>query len=299
MDSEEYGEVWDEFGLVLKEGIGEDFANKDELLGLVRFASTHDADPAQRTSLKDYIARMNGESAEAESEKQAEAGEESEGEVKAEAGEEADASDDESGGKRQDKIYYLIADSDPAARSSPHLEAFRARGIEVLLLSDRIDEWWMSFVEEFDGLKFQDITRGELDLGDETDETKEDEARSDNEPLLGRIGDVLGDKVESVRESKRLTDSPACLVLGEHDMGIQMRRIMEATGQAAPESKPHFEVNLTHPLVERLNDEADEDRFGDLVAILFDQASLAEGNAVTEPGAYVQRVNKLLVELLG
>ena len=298
MDPAEYHEVWDEFGLVLKEGVGEDFANKDELLGLLRFASTHDSDPTQRTSLKDYIARMNDDSEEAESE------EEPEGEAKAEAGAEGDASvddasADESDGKRRDKIYYLIADSDAAARSSPHLEAFRARGIEVLLLSDRIDEWWMSFVEEFDGLKFQDVARGELDLDDAADESKEDTAKSDDEPLLKRIGEVLGDKVEGVRESKRLTDSPACLVLGEHDMGIQMRRIMEATGQAAPESKPHFEVNLTHPLVERLNDEADEDRFGDLVAILFDQASLAEGNAVTEPGAYVKRVNKLLVELLG
>ena len=298
MDPAEYHEVWDEFGLVLKEGVGEDFANKDELLGLLRFASTHDSDPTQRTSLKDYIARMNDDSEEAESE------EEPEGEAKAEAGAEGDASvddasADESDGKRRDKIYYLIADSDAAARSSPHLEAFRARGIEVLLLSDRIDEWWMSFVEEFDGLKFQDVARGELDLDDAADESKEDKAKSDDEPLLKRIGEVLGDKVEGVRESKRLTDSPACLVLGEHDMGMQMRRIMEATGQAAPESKPHFEVNLTHPLVERLNDEADEDRFGDLIAILFDQASLAEGNAVTEPGAYVKRVNKLLVELLG
>ena len=298
MDPAEYHEVWDEFGLVLKEGVGEDFANKDELLGLLRFASTHDSDPTQRTSLKDYIARMNDDSEEAESE------EEPEGEAKAEAGAEGDASvddasADESDDKRRDKIYYLIADSDAAARSSPHLEAFRARGIEVLLLSDRIDEWWMSFVEEFDGLKFQDVARGELDLDDAADESKEDTAKSDDEPLLKRIGEVLGDKVEGVRESKRLTDSPACLVLGEHDMGIQMRRIMEATGQAAPESKPHFEVNLTHPLVERLNDEADEDRFGDLIAILFDQASLAEGNAVTEPGAYVKRVNKLLVELLG
>ena len=239
------------------------------------------------------MARMEGKSEPAESD------EAPEGEEEAESGEEAEASADEPGGKRQDKIYYLIADSDAAARSSPHLEAFRARGIEVLLLSDRIDEWWMSFVEEFEGLKFQDVARGELDLDDKADDSEEDSAKADDEPLLKRIGEVLGDKVESVRESKRLTDSPACLVLGEHDMGIQMRRIMEATGQAAPESKPHFEVNLAHPLVERLSDEADEDRFGELVSILFDQASLAEGNAVAEPGAYVQRVNKLLVELLG
>ena len=284
MDAEQYGEVWDEFGLALKEGVGEDFANKDELLGLMRFASTHDADPAQRTSLKDYVARMNGKPALQGEDETEEAG---------------DESDEEGDGKAQGKIYYLIADSDAAARSSPHLEAFRARGVEVLLLTDRIDEWWMSFAEEFDGRKFQDVTRGELDLDDgESTKSEDEETPSDDEPLLKRIGDVLGDKVESVRESKRLTDSPACLVLGEHDLGIQMRRIMEATGQAAPDSKPHFEVNLAHPLLERLKDEPDEDRFGDLVSILFDQASLAEGNTVAEPGAYVQRVNKLLVDLL-
>ena len=286
MDAEEYGAVWDEFGQVLKEGVGEDFANKEELLGLMRFASTHDADPAQRTSLKDYMARMNGKTETADSEDETDASEEDSDE----AGEAT---------KRQDKIYYLIADSDAAARSSPHLEAFRARGMEVLLLTDRIDEWWMSFADEFDGVKFQDVARGELNLDDvDSAESKDDEDKSDDEPLLKRIGDVLGDQVESVRKSKRLTDSPACLVLGEHDLGVQMRRIMEATGQAAPDSKPHFEVNLTHPLLERLKDEPDEDRFGDLVSILFDQASLAEGNAVADPGAYVQRVNKLLVDLL-
>ncbi len=287
MDAEEYGEVWDEFGLVLKEGIGEDFANKDDLLGLMRFASTHDADPAQRTSLKDYIGRMNptADSGDKAEDSDEESADEAEAEAEAKKG--------------ANKIYYLIADSDAAARSSPHLEAFRARGIEVLLLTDRIDEWWMSFAEEFDGVKFQDVTRGELDLDDvESTEAKDDKVESEDEPLLKRIGDVLGDQVESVRASKRLTDSPACLVLGEHDLGLQMRRIMEATGQAAPDSKPHFEVNLGHPLVERLGDESDEDRFGDLVSILFDQASLAEGNSVAEPGAYVQRVNKLLVDLL-
>lgn len=286
MDAKEYGAVWDEFGLVLKEGVGEDFANKEELLGLMRFASTHDSDSAQRTSLKDYIARMKGQTETADSEDETEA---SEG-----------ASDEASEAtKGQDKIYYLIADSDAAARSSPHLEAFSARGIEVLLLTDRIDEWWMSFADEFDGMKFQDVARGELDLDKvESTESKDDADESDDEPLLRRIGEVLGDKVESVRASKRLTESPACLVLGEHDLGVQMRRIMEATGQAAPDSKPHFEVNLGHPLVERLGHEPDEDRFGDLVSILFDQASLAEGNTVAEPGAYVQRVNKLLVDLL-
>ena len=285
MDAEQYAEVWDEFGLVLKEGVGEDFANKDELLGLLRFASTQDNDPAQRTSLKDYVARMK-DTPTVDNEDQTDG-----------ADEPSDAEDD--GSRGRNRIYYLLADSDAAARSNPHLEAFRARGIEVLLLTDRIDEWWMSFAEEFDGVKFQDVARGELDLDDvEATESEDDADGSDDEPLLKRIADVLGDRVESVRKSKRLTDSPACLVLGEHDLGIQMRRIMEATGQAAPDSKPHFEVNLAHPLVERLSDEPDEDRFRDLVSILFDQASLAEGNTVAEPGAYVQRVNKLLVDLL-
>ena len=200
-----------------------------------------------------------------------------------------------------DNVYYLVAESDAAARQSPHLEAFRARGIEVLLLSDRIDEWWLSFVEEFDGKKFQDVARGELDLGapEKADDSEDEPEVEDEEPLLKRIGEALGSQVESVRRSTRLTDSPACLVLGEHDMGIQMRRIMEATGQDAPESKPHLEVNLRHPLIVHLDKEPDEDRFSDLVAVIFDQASLAEGNAVAEPGRYVQRVNKLLLELLG
>ena len=285
MPPEDYGAIWDEFGQVLKEGIGEDFANKDALLGLLRFASTHNDDAKQRISLKDYIGRMadaGGEGGDADS---------------AEAAEE---------GKRSgvDKIYYLIADSAAAARQSPHLEIFRKRGVEVLLLTDRIDEWWVSFAQEFEGKEFQDVARGELDWGDaDGTATEEDEesAKADakeNEPLLKRMAEVLDGKVEGVRRSKRLTDSPACLVLGEHDMGAQMRRIMEVTGQAVPDSKPHLEVNLTHPLVTRLDQEPDEDRFNDLVSIVFDQATLAEGNAVAEPGAYVQRINKLLVDLL-
>ena len=174
----------------------------------------------------------------------------------------------------------------------------------MVLLTDRIDEWWVSFAQEFEGKEFQDVARGELDWGDadgKTIEEDEESAKADakeNEPLLKRMAEVLDGKVEGVRRSKRLTDSPACLVLGEHDMGAQMRRIMEVTGQAVPDSKPHLEVNLTHPLVTRLDQEPDEDRFNDLVSIVFDQATLAEGNAVAEPGAYVQRINKLLVDLL-
>ena len=288
MPPEDYGPLWDEFGQVLKEGVGEDFANKDALLGLLRFASTHNDDVKQRISLKDYIGRM------------ADAG--------GEGGEGGDADSAEAAeeGKRSgaDKIYYLIADSAAAARQSPHLEIFRKRGVEVLLLTDRIDEWWVSFAQEFEGKEFQDVARGELDWDDaDGTDTEEDEesAKADakeNEPLLKRMAEVLDGKVEGVRRSKRLTDSPACLVLGEHDMGAQMRRIMEVTGQAVPDSKPHLEVNLTHPLVTRLDQEPDEDRFNDLVSIVFDQATLAEGNAVAEPGAYVQRINKLLVDLL-
>ena len=287
MDGDEYGAVWDEFGQVLKEGVGEDFANKDALLGLLRFASTHDSDPAQRTSLVDYIARME------ESAKDA-GGDTVESDAE---GDESATDNDVEAATTAGKIYYLIAESDAAARQSPHLEVFRERGIEVLLLTDRIDEWWMSFANEYQNKTFQDVARGELDFDDvaDADEAKSD---ADDEPLLKRIGDVLGDKVESVRKSKRLKDSPACLVLGDNDMGAQMRRIMQVTGQQAPESKPHFEVNVEHPLITRLDAEPDEDRFKELVAILFDQATLAEGNAIAEPGAYVQRLNKLLVNLL-
>ena len=273
--------------------------NKDALLGLLRFTSTHDANSIPRTSLKDYIGRMTARSA---AEAVADAGENNEPKSESDA---PSGSGNEASGSDKDaksgvgKIYYLIAESDTAARQSPHLEVFRERGIEVLLLTDRIDEWWMSFVSEFEGKTFQDVTRGELDFGDESSTAQESAGEQDDEPLLKRIGAVLEDKVEGVRKSKRLKDSPACLVLGEHDMGSQMRRILEMTGQQTPDSKPHFEVNVDHPLIARLNNEPDEERFTELVSIIFDQASLAEGNAIAEPGAYVQRVNKLLVNLLG
>ena len=264
LEAEQYGEFWDEFGQVLKEGVAEDFANKEALLKLLRFTSTHDEEAKQRISLADYVGRM---------------------------------------GEGQDRIYYLIAESDSAARQSPHLEVFRARGIEVLLLTDRIDEWFMSFAGEFDGKEFQDVTRGELDLdpaeeaAEKNDEEESKEGEDDS--LVSRIKAALGERVNEVRRSKRLTDSPACLVLGEHDMGLQMRRIMEAAGQSAPDSKPDFEINADHPLILRLDAEPDEDRFGDLVSVLFDQAALAEGNGIEQPGAYVRRINDLLVELLG
>ena len=292
LDADAYGPLWDEFGQVLKEGVGEDFANKDALLGLLRFASTNDPTPAQRTSLRDYIGRMAAGRASEESE----------------SAEEDAPSEDSAAPAKGGKIYYLIAESDAAARHSPHLEMFRKRGVEVLLLADRIDEWWMSFANEFEGHEFQDVARGELNLdaNDAADESGEADAKAQgktegesDEALLKRMAEVLEGQVESVRKSTRLTESPACLVLAENAIGAQMRRVLEVTGQAAPESKPHLEVNLEHPLMVRLDAEADEDRFKDLVSIVFDQAALAEGNAVAAPGAYVQRINKLLVELLG
>ena len=255
LEGDDYDEFWDEFGQVLKEGIAEDFANREAIMKLLRFSSTEKDGDEQRISLSDYVGRMQ---------------------------------------EGQDKIYYLIADSLSAARQSPHIEMFRQRGIEVLLLTDRIDEWFMTFVNEFDGKSLQDVTRGELDLDGE--DKPDDE--TDDDALAKRIKDALEDRVDSVRRSTRLTDSPACLVLGEHDMGAQMRRLMEASGQSVPDSKPHFEFNPGHPLVQKLDGEADEDRFGDLVKVMFDQASLAEGQSLSDPGDYVRRVNSLLLELL-
>ena len=255
LDGDDYDKFWDEFGQVLKEGIADDFANRETIMKLARFSSTEKDGEEQRISLTDYVGRMQ---------------------------------------ESQKRIYYLIADSLSAARQSPHLEIFKQRGIEVLLLADRIDEWFMTFVNEFDGKPLQDVTRGELDLDGEA----KPEDPADGDALAKRIKDVLEGRVESVRRSTRLTDSPACLVLGEHDMGAQMRRLMEAGGQSVPDSKPHFEFNPDHPLVSKLDGEADEERFGDLVKLLFDQASLAEGQALANPGDYVRRVNSLLLELL-
>ena len=256
LEGDDYDTFWDEFGQVVKEGIAEDFTNREAIMKLLRFSSTAKDGEEQRTSLSDYADRMQ---------------------------------------EGQKKIYYLIADSLAAARQSPHLEVFRQRGIEVLLLTDRIDEWFMTFVNEFDGKTLQDVTRGELDLDDEA---KAEDRAEDDDSLAERIKGALADRVEGVRRSTRLTDSPACLVLGEHDMGAQMRRLMEATGQSVPDAKPHFEFNPDHPLVLKLDGEADEDRFAGLVRVLFDQASLAEGQSLADPGDYVRRVNSLLLELL-
>ncbi|KMM76861.1 heat shock protein 90 [Xanthomonas sp. NCPPB 1128] len=260
-DAERYQAVWKNFGQVLKEGPAEDFGNREKIAGLLRFASTHGSDGAQTVSLADYVARMQ---------------------------------------EGQDKLYYLTGESYAQIKDSPHLEVFRKKGIEVLLLTDRIDEWLMSYLTEFDGKSFVDVARGDLDLGkldSEEEKQAKEEAAKAKQGLVERIQNVLKDEVSEVRVSHRLTDSPAILAIGQGDLGLQMRQILEASGQKLPESKPVFEFNPAHPLIEKLDAEADGERFGDLAKVLFDQAALAAGDSLKDPAAYVRRLNKLLLEL--
>lgn len=260
-DAEKYLEFWKEFGQVLKEGPAEDHANRERILKLMRFASTENSNGEQNVSLDSYLERM---------------------------------------GEDQEKIYYLVADSYNAAKASPHLEIFRKKGIEVLLLTERIDEWMMSHLMDYSDKSFQDVTKGELKLdGEDSEESKkaQEEQNEQYASLIERLGGVFTDRVDSVRVSQRLTDSPACLVLGDYDMGLQMRRIMEAAGQPVPETKPVFEFNAEHPLIGKLDQESDEDRFADLAMILLDQAQLATGGQLDDPAAYTARLNKLLLEL--
>ena len=259
---DDYATFWKEFGQVLKEGPAEDSANKEKIAKLLRFSTTHTDQEAQDQSLEDYVSRMQ---------------------------------------ENQDKIYYVVAENFKTAKHSPHLEVFRKKGIEVLLLSDRVDDWLMNHLQEFDGKKFQDVARGALDLAAESDEEKAEREKlaKESEAVVERLAKVLESKVAEVRATNRLTDSATCLVVGDYDMGAQMRRIMEAAGQPVPESKPILEINPTHPLVKMLDQEADEDRFADLGNILFDQATLAEGGQLDDPAAYVSRLNKLLLEMSG
>ena len=260
-EEENYASFWKEFGQVLKEGPAEDFSNREKIAKLLRFTTTESKGEDQDQSLEGYVSRMQ---------------------------------------EGQDKIYYITAETPKAAANSPHLEVFNKKGIEVLLLSDRVDEWLMSHLNEFDGKQFADIGRGDLDLGkldDEEDKKAQEDAAKEKEDLMKRIKDVLSADVEDVRVTHRLTDSPACLVVGDNDMGLQMRRIMEQAGQAMPEAKPIFEINPEHPLVARLDQEADENRFADLTRVVFDQANLAAGGQLEDPAAYVQRLNKLLLEM--
>ncbi|MBV4535309.1 MULTISPECIES: molecular chaperone HtpG [Pseudomonas] len=260
-EPEQYKGFWKNFGQVLKEGPAEDFANKEKIAGLLRFASTHDDSGEQSVSLADYLARAK---------------------------------------EGQDKIYYLTGETYAQVKNSPHLEVFRKKGIEVLLLTDRIDEWLMSYLSDFDGKNFVDVARGDLDLGQldsEEDKKAQEEVAKNKEGLVERLKTALGDSVAEVRVSHRLTDSPAILAIGEQDLGLQMRQILEASGQKVPDSKPIFEFNPAHPLIDKLDNEQSEDRFAELSHILFDQAALAAGDSLKDPAAYVRRLNKLLVEL--
>jgi molecular chaperone HtpG len=260
-DPEQYKGFWKNFGQVMKEGPAEDFANKEKIAGLLRFASTQGDDGEQVVGLADYLARAK---------------------------------------EGQDKIYYLTGETYAQVKNSPHLEVFRKKGIEVLLLTDRIDEWLMSYLSDFDGKSFVDVARGDLDLGNldsEEDKKAAEEVAKSKEGLVERLKTALGDSVAEVRVSHRLTDSPAILAIGEQDLGLQMRQILEASGQKVPDSKPIFEFNPAHPLIEKLDNERSDERFGDLSHILFDQAALAAGDSLKDPAAYVRRLNKLLVEL--
>jgi molecular chaperone HtpG len=258
---EEYSKFWDAFGQVLKEGPAEDFANKEKVASLMRFSTSHTDKSDHDQSLDQYIERMQ---------------------------------------EGQEKIFYVCAENFNTAKNSPHIEALRKKNIEVLLLSDRVDEWLMGHLSEYKDKQFQDVGKGQFDLGElDTEEEKKaiEESAKQNEDLLKRVKAVLTEQVEDVRVTNRLTDSPACLVVGADDMGAQMRRILEQAGQQLPSTKPTFELNPEHPLVIKLDKEQDEDRFVDLTRVLFDQANLAEGGQLEDPAAYVGRLNKLLLEL--
>ncbi|WP_324778565.1 molecular chaperone HtpG [Thiobacillus sedimenti] len=258
---EQYATFWKAFGKVLKEGPGEDHANREKIAALLRFASTHTDTDAQVVSLKDYVGRMK---------------------------------------EGQSAIYYITADSFAAAQHSPHLEIFRKKGIEVLLLSDRVDEWLTGNLAEFEGKPLKSVAKGGLDLGeleDEAEKTAQKEAEESMKPLVERIKTTLGERVKDVRVTHRLTDSPACLVTGEGDMSANLERLLKAAGQAAPTVKPTLEINPAHALVTRLNSESDEDRFKDWANLLFEQALLAEGGQLDDPASFVRRLNGLLAML--
>ena len=259
-DAEKYAEFWEQFGKVIKEGPGEDFANKDQIAKLLRFASTHADTEDQSVSLADYIGRMQ---------------------------------------EGQESIYYITADSFAAAKNSPHLEIFRKKGIEVLLLADRVDEWLSSSLTEFDGKPLKSVTKGELDLGelDNEEEKKEQEkVAEESKELVERVKTTLAEKVKEVRVTTRLTNSPACLVTEENEMSANLERILKQVGQEAPDIKPILELNPEHPLVKKLDEEKD-DRFDDLASIIFDQALLAEGGQLDDPATFVSKLNTMLLEM--
>ena len=258
-EKEKYAKFWTEFGRVLKEGVGEDFPNKERIAKLLRFASTHTDTPDETVSLADYVSRMK---------------------------------------EGQEKIYYVTAETFTAAKNSPHLEIFRKKGIEVLLLSERVDEWVTGYLTEFDGKQLQSVAKGGLDLGkleDEAEKKEAEQAADEYKELLEKIKASLGEKIKDVRVTHRLTDSPSCIVADEHDMGGNLARILKAAGQKAPEMKPILEINPKHPAVQRLKYE--ETRFDDWANLLLEQATLAEGGTLEDPAGFVKRINELMMAL--
>ena len=261
-DPEKYESFWSEFGAVIKEGIVEDFANRDRIAPLLRFASTSGEGDKQQVDLASYVERMP---------------------------------------EGQEAIYYITAENHRAAAHSPHLEVFRKQGIEVLLMSDRVDEWMMAYFHEFEGKPFKSVAKGDIDLGalGKSDETEAESGSDEPEgtldaALLERVKEALGERVSEVRSSRRLTDSASCVVLGDQEMALHLQRLLEQAGQEVPDTRPVLELNPGHALVHRLRDESDESRFADLALILFDQALLSEGASLDDPAEFVRRVNALL-----
>jgi molecular chaperone HtpG len=258
---DKYATFWKEFGQVLKEGIGEDFGNKERLAKLLRFASTHNDTDVQNVSFADYLARAK---------------------------------------EGQDKIYYVTGESWAAAKNSPHLEIFRKKGVEVLLLSDRVDEWMLSFMHDYEGKELVSVAKGDLDLGkleDEAEKKRHEETEAQYKDLVEKMKKALEDNAKEVRVTFRLTDSPACLVADENELSGNLMRMLKAAGQKAPETKPILEINPAHPLVQRLKYE--EAKFDDWSNILFDQALLAEGGILSDPAGFVKRLNDMLLGLAG
>ncbi|SKA74447.1 molecular chaperone HtpG [Thiothrix eikelboomii] len=260
-EPEQYQKFWKEFGRVLKEGPGEDFSNREQIAKLLRFASTQTDSADQTVSLEDYISRMK---------------------------------------EGQEKIYYITADSHTAAKNSPHLEIFRKKGIEVLLLSDRVDEWLTNSLHEFAGKQLQSVAKGALDLSkldSEADKEEQKKVEEQSKNLINQIKDTLKDKVEDVRVSHRLTSSPSCIVLNEHDMALYMQHLLKQAGHEMPSTKPVLEVNPNHPLLARMEAETDDERFAEWASVLLDQAILAEGGQLEDPAGFVHRLNKLMLAM--
>ncbi|GMR18511.1 MAG: molecular chaperone HtpG [Gammaproteobacteria bacterium] len=260
-DEEKYAGFWKQFGRVIKEGVVDDQGNRERIAKLLRFSSTHTDSEEQTVSLEDYVSRMK---------------------------------------KDQKEIYYITADSFAASRNSPHLEIFRKKEVEVLLLHDRVDEWMLSGLTEFDKKPLSSVTRGELDLGkieDKEEKKKQEKTADEFKDLVGKIKDTLGEQVKDVRVTHRLTDSPACLVSDEHDMGANLERILKAAGQDVPTSKPILEINPEHPIVSKLKNDSDNEQFGDWTQVIFDQALLSEGGQLDDPASFVHRLNKLFLTL--